>query len=81
MANGHKGDHPISDIFLHNIETYGKEADGLIRKIAELAPGELHNWWEAEIGWDGDKALALQKATARYAELRQRVIDEVRKTD
>jgi hypothetical protein len=72
MANGHKGDHPITDIFVHGLETYGKEADDLIRKIGELAPLEVHSWWDAEIGWKGDSELALQKAKARYAELSQR---------
>ena len=42
MVNGKPGDHPLTDILNHRIETYGSEADELIRKSGELSsPREL----------------------------------------
>jgi hypothetical protein len=65
--NGNKGDHPLTDILIHNIEVYGKEADDLIRKISSLSSRrELDEWWEKEINWSSDKTLALQKSQLRY---------------
>ena len=70
MPNGKPGDHPLTDIFAHNIEVYGSEADDLIRKIADLSIGsELHEWWEREIFSSEDRELVLRKAKARYQEL------------
>ncbi len=63
----------MTDILRHHREVYGKETDELIRKIAELSSGkELDEWWRREIGWDGGKAAAHDKAAARYAELCKR---------
>ena len=71
--NGKSGDHPLTDIVAYKRDVYGLEADELIRKIAELcSPRELDEWWEREIGWSADQALALRKARARYEELIKR---------
>lgn len=73
MPNGKPGDHPLTDIFVHKAEVYGREADDLIRKIAALSSrNELDEWWEKEIGWTHDCALVLRKAQARYEELMRR---------
>ena len=73
MANGKPHDHPLTDILKYNLETYGAEADELIRKISELSSRrELDEWWEREIGWSCDAAAVLPKARARYDELRKR---------
>jgi hypothetical protein len=73
MANGNPGDHPLTDIFLHRTEVYGQETDDLIRKIADLCSRrELDEWWQKEIGWSKDPALALRKARSRYEELLER---------
>jgi hypothetical protein len=70
MPNGKPGDHPLTDIFIHKLEVYGKEADELIRKIGELCSRrQLDEWWEKEIRWSDDHELVLQKAQARYQEL------------
>lgn len=74
--NGKPGDHPLTDICGHRLEVYGQEADELIRRIAELcSPRELDEWWQKEIGWSADPALALTKARARYEELSKRARD------
>ena len=71
--NGKPGDHPLTDLFVHRLEVYGEEADGLIRKIAQLcSQRELDEWWRKEIDWSEDRALVLRKARARYEELTER---------
>jgi alpha-amylase/alpha-mannosidase (GH57 family) len=73
MPNGKPGDHPLTDIFVHKSEVYGREADDLIRRIGELCSSrELDEWWEREIGWSDDRDFALRKAKARYEELLNR---------
>jgi hypothetical protein len=73
MANGKPGDHPLTDVLFHKLETYGPEADHLIREISELSSQyELYDWWKAEINWSTDREIVLRKAEARYRELMQR---------
>ena len=73
MANGKPGDHPLTDIFVHQLEVYGREADDLIRKIAALCSRrELDEWWQKEIDWSEDRAVVVQKARARSKELSER---------
>ena len=70
MPNGKPGDHPLTDIFVHKQEVYGKEIDELIKKISILSScGELDDWWENEIGWDPGSETILSKARKRYEEL------------
>jgi hypothetical protein len=70
MPNGKRGDHPLTDILDHQTPVYGQEADELIRKIRDLCSRrELHEWWERELGWTPDPALALPKARAEHARL------------
>jgi hypothetical protein len=67
MANGTKGDHPLTDILIHHLQVYGLEADELIRKIADLcSQRELYAWWERELGWSIDAGLALRKAREQH---------------
>jgi hypothetical protein len=73
MPNGKPGDHPLTDILVHNLETYGEEADDLIRGISEFSSGyELNEWWTREIGKCTDRDIILQKARARFMELIER---------
>jgi hypothetical protein len=73
VPNGKPGDHPLTDILIHKREVYGKEADELVRKIAQLCSRrELDDWWEREIGWSPDIRSIHHKARARYDELLQR---------
>ena len=77
MANGTKGDHPLTDILFHKIEVYGPEADDLIRRIGQLCSRrELDDWWEREIGWSHDRELALRKARTRHEELLKRAQED-----
>jgi hypothetical protein len=36
MANGKPGDHPLTDILVHELEVFGPAPDALIREICEL---------------------------------------------
>lgn len=73
MANGTRGDHPLTDILIHKIKVYGNEADDLIRKIAELCSRqELEEWWDREIGWSPDHHSVVRKAAMRLEELVER---------
>ena len=73
MPNGKPGDHPLTDIFVHNLEVYGKEVDDLIKKIGSLSSNrELDEWWEKEIGWDPDQESLLLKAKKHYEKLVKR---------
>ena len=79
MANGTKGDHPLTDILFHKIEVYGPEADDLIRRIGQLCSRrELDDWWEREIGCSPDRELALLKARTRHDELSKRAQESAR---
>jgi hypothetical protein len=52
MGNGKPGDHPLTDILVHNLDVYGGGPDELIRKIADLCSRrELDEWWNRELGW------------------------------
>lgn len=73
MPNGRPGDHPLTDIFVHDLNVYGKEADDYIRKIRRLSSSrELDEWWTKEINLNCEKAEVLVKAKQRYQELLQR---------
>jgi hypothetical protein len=73
MPNGKPGDHPLTDILVHNLRVYGREADNLIRKIAELCSRrELDEWWSREIGWSPDPEAVVGKAQSRFDDLLER---------
>jgi hypothetical protein len=38
--NGKKGDHPLTDILLHNVSVYSPTADSLIKEIVKLGGRE-----------------------------------------
>jgi hypothetical protein len=38
--NGKKGDHPLTDILIHNLPTYSSKADSFIREIVKLGGRE-----------------------------------------
>lgn len=73
MANGKPGDQPLTDILVHKLEVYGREADDLIRQIADLCSRrELDEWWEREISWSPQRDSIVHKAQVRLNELLDR---------
>ena len=73
MANGKPGDHPITDILLHNIIVFSPAIDNLIREISKLVPEyklyEMFNWFSPpalrEFEKELKKILAKLKNEAR----------------
>ena len=73
MPAGGPNDHPISDILIYGIETYGRKTDTTFRHLAKLlSDRELEEFWIGSIGWDcsaakAEKAikLKLEWASAR----------------
>ncbi len=66
-------DHPLTRIMFWKHEVYGREADDLIRKCMPLSNrGEVHRWWEQEVGEHATPEVVLQKVRAHYEELLQR---------
>ena len=62
MPNGRPGDHPLTDIIHHKIETYGPDADEYIRGINEFSSRhELYSWWEQEIKNETDRQIIFPK--------------------
>ncbi len=49
MANGTKGDHPVTDILHYREATFSPKADNLVREIAEYVSRDrlwdLVDWW------------------------------------
>jgi hypothetical protein len=73
MPDGKPGDHPLTDILVHKLNVYGREADDLIRRIAELCSRrELEEWWNREIGWSPDRDSIISKVRRRHNELLRR---------
>jgi hypothetical protein len=73
MPNGKPGDHPLTDIIVHKIETYGPDADDYIRGINDFSSRhELYSWWEQEIKNETDRQVIFQKAREHFQELMMR---------
>jgi hypothetical protein len=43
MPNGKPGDHPLTDIVVHNIEVFGSEIDNKVRRIHAASPSLLRD--------------------------------------
>ena len=68
MAAGGPNDHPLSDVLIYNIETYGKKADAFLVKLQPLmSQNELYEWWGKEIGCDSTPEKALQEIIKQYS--------------
>jgi type 1 glutamine amidotransferase len=73
MADGKPGDHPLTDILVYKIETYGPDADDYIRGVSDFSSRhELYEWWNDEVKGVTDRQVILQKARERYQELMMR---------
>jgi hypothetical protein len=63
----------LSDILVDRSEFTAREADEVIRKIAQLCSRrELDEWWQREIGWSPERDSVGRKARMRFAELSER---------
>jgi len=73
MADGKPGDHPLTDIVIYKVETYGPDADDYIRGVSDFSSRhELYEWWRDEIQGESDGQVILERAKARFHELMMR---------
>lgn len=72
MPNGKPGDHPLTDLFTHNLEVFGVEIDDQLREIRSLSasPAEFNAWFTEQIGWTNDLELIRERTQARLDELK-----------
>jgi hypothetical protein len=64
------GEHPLADVLVHYVKTYGDEADIYLRAISDyIGVDATYAWWEKEVGRDGDSALAIRKSSQKLDEL------------
>lgn len=72
MPNGKPGDHPLTDLFTHNLEVFGTEIDDQLREIRNLSasPAEFNAWFTEQIGWTNDLELIRERTQARLDELK-----------
>ncbi|GAA2758444.1 hypothetical protein [Actinopolymorpha rutila] len=54
MPNGKPGDHPLTDILVHNNEVFGTPVDGLVRELDGLGlwASAIASEWLYERYWD-----------------------------
>jgi hypothetical protein len=76
MANGKPGDHPITDVMVHNSVVFGDPWDSEFRGILELLGFErAHDWFNTECWSKEDHAIRLaisKKLIALRQEARDR---------
>ena len=51
MPNGKPGDHPLTDIVVHNIEVFGSEIDDKVRRIHAASPPAVRGHLDALLYW------------------------------
>ena len=63
MSNGKPGDHPITDVTIHNRVVFGDPWDSELRRIVELLGYDrAHQWFNAECWLDLWKSGHLKEA-------------------
>jgi hypothetical protein len=68
--NGKPGDHPITDIVIHNISVFGEPLDGQLRKLGELMSYQrLCDWFEQH--WSTPAVQLQPLVAAKLEELRR----------
>jgi hypothetical protein len=81
MPNGKPGDHPLTDIVKHRLETFGAELDEKVRQIDAVASDDLRDvlatlvyfWpWEKSGLVSPHGLSAVLDSLARYAAKRRR---------
>ena len=70
MPNGKPGDHPRTDLLIHNIEVYGNKIDDVLRSLLKLMPAyEFDEWFNPY--WQASKEELLQAASKKLEEKRE----------
>jgi hypothetical protein len=76
MPNGKPGDHPITDIVVHNKRVFSRTADALIAEIVELGAQR-----ELESSFNFFQPPATPLLEVRLKELRDRIVTERKETE
>jgi hypothetical protein len=75
MPNGKPGDHPITDVMIHNRVVFGEPWDSLLREIVDLLGYErAHEWFNASY-WskpEGEVRLAISR---KLVDLQKEALD------
>jgi hypothetical protein len=75
MSNGKPGDHPITDVWIHNRVVFGDPWDGELRQIVELLGYDrAHQWFNAECWSKPERELRLA-VSKKLVALRQEALD------
>jgi len=72
MPNGKPGDHPLTDLFTHNLEVFGHDIDDALREVRSLSASEadFNTWFTQQIGWNSDLDVIRERVQTRLDELR-----------
>lgn len=64
MANGKPGDHPRTDLTIHNMVVYGEPTDGILRSLIKLMGQYRFDEWFNPI-WGKSKEEIAEAAGAK----------------
>jgi hypothetical protein len=72
MPNGRPGDHPITDLMIHQLSVYGEPLDTKLRQIGELMSyHRLCDWFEQGQYWTTPKEELGPIVTAKLETLKR----------
>jgi hypothetical protein len=72
MPNGRPGDHPITDLMIHQLSVYGEPLDTKLRQIGELMSyHRLCDWFEQGQYWTTPKEELEPIVTAKLETLKR----------
>ena len=63
MPNGKPGDHPRTDLTIHNMVVYGKPTDGILKRLIKLMGQHRFDDWFNPI-WNKSKEEIAEAAKA-----------------
>ena len=75
MPNGKPGDHPITDVMIHNSVVFSEPWDSELRKIVDLLGYEgTHEWFNAHC-WSKPEREVRLAISRKLADLRKEAVD------
>ncbi|OHB77783.1 MAG: hypothetical protein A2Z34_11220 [Planctomycetes bacterium RBG_16_59_8] len=66
MPNGKPGDHPRTDLTIHDMAVYGEPTDGILKRLIELMGQHRFDEWFNPI-WRNSKEEIAEMAKAKLA--------------
>ena len=68
MANGKPGDHPRTDLTVHNLAVFGEPTDGILKKIIRLMGQHRFDDWFNSL-WNKSQQEIAEAARAKLQEV------------